>query len=319
MMFERVPRTVSCFAMALTACAAFSWTAAANTITIAAGPELGAYSSVATALKVLVNNAKVLGKDRLSVVPTDGSVANLKGLRAGRYQLAIVQTDQALDAFNGTGALAGEGPFTHLRAVLGLHGEALALVVRKDAGIRSLDDLKGKTVDAGLDDSGQRAVSLELLQKYGATIAATNGKTGTAGLCEGTLDGALFLMGQPSTRIADALWRCHAHLVPVGGSVVEEILQQRPALYPTVIPGGLYPFEPNDVPAIGVRAILVTRDDVGGKTVGALVGAVLRDPWLFRNLDPVLSSVTDADLVPHAEPLPLHTAAARAFEKAKLK
>ena len=48
--------------------------------------------------------------------PSEGSVANIAGLRDGSLELAIVQSDVQAEALAGTGAFAAAGPFAEPRA-----------------------------------------------------------------------------------------------------------------------------------------------------------------------------------------------------------
>jgi uncharacterized protein len=293
--------------------------AEARTITIASGPELGAYYPVANALKLMVKPSGELKKDRLTVTATEGSVENLKGLRAGRYQLAIVQADQALAAFEGKGAMKGDGPFTGLRLVLGLHTESMALVVRKDSGITSLDGIKGKTIDAGGEESGQYPLGARLVREFGGTLpsSAKAAGRGVAGLCAKAIDGAFFLMGNPNTTVVNALWRCDARLVPVDGPAVDAISAEFPPMAATIIPGGLYPSEPKDIRTLGVKSVLVARSDTPSAVVRAIVASVTADPWLLRNLDPALFTLDDAGLTAPVGAIPRHEAVDAALAATK--
>lgn len=285
-------------------------------VVLAAGSELGAYFSVAAALKLTVADAKAMTADQIAVTATPGSVANIQGLRKGRYDLAIVQEDVAEDAFRGAGPFASEGAWDGLRTVMRFHKEALVLIARRDAKITKLADLKGKRVAAGPEGSGARPVADRILAGLGGVKRVETGRDiGVRALCRGEADAAFFVIGQPSALMVDVLPRCKARLVPIEGTVAEAITQSMPAFQPVTIPGRLYPSQPKDVKTLGVDAVLVARSDLDDETAATLVGAVRSDLWLFRNLHPVLSPIGDEELRPDTGGVPLHAGAARAFRQ----
>lgn len=289
-------------------------------ITVGAGSKLGAYYPVATAIELAVGQAKTLKAQPFRILPTQGSIDNLKGVRTGLYQFAIVQADQALDAFQGKGALGADGPFSKLRVVLGLHTEVMVLLARKDDGIATLADIKGRLIDAGGSENGQFPIASSLVKTLNANLLPPKTKLaerGEAGLCDHKIDGAFFITGQPATRIASTLWRCHAQIIPIDGPLADTVIHDHEPLFATTIPGGLYPSEPNDVRTIGVKALLVTREDTPDAAVAGIVKGVLADTSLLRNLDPVLYGLTDADLDPRGRSIPAHNAATKAFEAAR--
>lgn len=100
----------------------------------------GVYFPVGVSLCRLVNQHRRETGLRCAARPTDGSVANIAGLRDGRLELAIVQSDVQAQAVAGAGAFADRGPFDGLRAVMALHPEPLTLVARADAGIAGVED-----------------------------------------------------------------------------------------------------------------------------------------------------------------------------------
>lgn len=285
---------------------------------IAAGSEVGAYFPVAGALKLLLADGKGGDKPRLLPVATAGAVENLEGLRARRFDFALVQADQLFDAFQGRGAFAVAGPATDLRTVLALHGESLALLARPGAKIKGLEDLAGKKVDLGAAGSGGRAVAESLtagLPKGGVKPTALSMGETAAALCGKKVDAAFMMVGHPSAALLDGVTRCKNKLVPVTGPAVDKLLAANPGLAAVDVPAKIYPGIAKTVSTVGTRAVLVTRADVDSATVGAVVQAARGGFDVLRMLHPALYSLTDvASLRPISGAVPLHGAAEAAFD-----
>lgn len=134
----------------------------AEEIAIGTASRAGVYFQVGQAICRLLNAETAQHGVVCKALPTDGSIDNLRQIRAAKRQLGIVQSDWQYHAVNGTGTFEAAGPDTDLRALFSVHGESFTVVARRDAGIESFDDLKGKRVNIGNPGSGQRA-TLEVL------------------------------------------------------------------------------------------------------------------------------------------------------------
>ena len=87
------------------------------------------------------------------VKSTAGSAANLRLLSDNYIELGIAQADLIEDAYYGKGTFHS-GKYRGYKAVASLYPEACQIVVRKDSDITSLDDLEGKNVSVGEEESG---------------------------------------------------------------------------------------------------------------------------------------------------------------------
>ena len=103
----------------------------------------------------------------VEIKTTAGSAANLRLLTGEYLQLAIAQGDLAQDAYDQTGIFADEEETRGFGAVAALYTEACQIVVRADADIQSVEDLQGKTVSIGAEESGSEQNALQILAAYG--------------------------------------------------------------------------------------------------------------------------------------------------------
>lgn len=83
----------------------------------------------------------------------------------------VSEADLATATYYGTDE-NGES-YQGYRVLAGLYTEACQIVVRKDSGIKSLDDLQGKTVSVGESESGTERNALQILQVSGLASPIT--------------------------------------------------------------------------------------------------------------------------------------------------
>jgi TRAP transporter TAXI family solute receptor len=72
----------------------------------------------------------------------NGSVANVRSVAGGRLESGFAQSDVAHWAFTGRGVFADAAPLDNLRAIAALYPETVHVVARREAGIRSVRDLR---------------------------------------------------------------------------------------------------------------------------------------------------------------------------------
>jgi hypothetical protein len=195
-----------------------------------------------------------------SAETTEGSIANIEGLRAGEFDMVLVQSDWQFHAYQGDGPFAPVGPYRDLRAVFSLHPEPLTVVARADSGIDTVADLRGKRVNIGNPGSGQRATTDALMAANGWTMAdfaqasELPSDQQAAALAADRVDAIVFTVGHPAGEIWDATKSTAGQFVPITGPAVERLVTDSPYYTKAVIPGGLYRGNDDPTPTFGVRA-----------------------------------------------------------------
>lgn len=285
------------------------------------GNVAGVYFPVGIALCRLVNQHRHDTGLRCAAEISDGSVANIDALRAGRNDLGIVQSDTQETALRGTEGFAPVGPFSDLRAVMSLFPEPLVIVARPDAGVKSLDDLKGKRVSIGNPGSGQRVLMDVLMAKLGWTLETFGAvseippETLATALCSGQIDAFVFAIGQPALVIQEATNQCGAVLSGATGPEVDALVAGDPAYFATTVPGGLYAGNPTDIKTFGTEATLVTRANVPDDVIYQIVKSIFDDFDTLTNLNPVLSGLDPKLMVHQSLTAPLHPGAERYYRE----
>lgn len=197
-----------------------------------------------------------------TAVSSNGSVANINAVKSGGLEAGFTQSDVAYWAYTGTGLYDGKGKVEDLRLIATLYPETVHLVARKDAGIKSVADLKGKRVSLDEPGSGTIVDARIVLAAYGMTekdVKAEYLKPGPAGdrLKDGALDAYFFVGGYPTGAVSELASTNGISLVPIEGPEMEKILTDYSFFAKDTVPADTY----KDVPAtntISVAAQLVT-------------------------------------------------------------
>ena len=148
-------------------------------------------------------------------------------------------------AYTGTGLYEGKPKIQDLRLIATLYPETIHLVARKDAGIKSVSDLKGKRVSLDEPGSGTIVDARLVLGAYGLTekdIRPEYLKPGPAGerLRDGQLDAYFFVGGYPTGAISELATSSGITLVPIAGPEADKLLSEYKFFAKDTVPAGVY-------------------------------------------------------------------------------
>ena len=206
---------------------------------------------------------------------TAGSAANLRLLTGEYLQLAIAQADLAQDAYDQTGIFADEEESRGFGAVAALYTETCQVVVRADSEIRTVEDLQGKTVSIGAEESGSEQNAMQILSAYGlndklVSMVNLNYEDAEAQLKAGKIDAVFITAGAPSPVLAELAGECGIRLLNVDGAAAQRLISTYSAYSMVTLPAGTYSGQTEDVQTVGVKAVLLASDELPAKQVQKL-------------------------------------------------
>ena len=295
---------------------------AAEFVTIGTGGVTGTYYPTGGAICRLVNKYKKETKIRCSVESTGGSVYNINTIKNGELDFGIAQSDVVYQASKGTGKFEGK-KVPKLKSVMAIYPELLTLVTRKDANINTLADVKGKRINLGNPGSGNEATALTLFAESGikksdlSFAGALKASEMPDALRDNKIDGYFYMVGHPTANIKDASNSVDVKITPLAGANVDGLIKKYPYFAKADVPGGIYKGNPEGTPTFGVKAVLVTSDDVSEKAVYTVVKAILENFDKFKKLHPAYANITKESLLDGLS-APLHEGAKKYFKEAGL-
>lgn len=232
--------SVLCLLGGLVGCSALRGTWNEGRYEIAGGGRAGVYYSygdhLATALSANLGAS-------ITVVETNGSVENLLRIGEGRALLGFAQSDTAADAVAGVGAFSERLP---IRAVANLYDEYVHLVVRADSDILGIDDLAGRRISLGAENSGVNVVATRILDAAGVPAdTVQNPQLGLASSIEAMedaeIEGFFWIGGLPTPGIEQLTDRTPIRLLSIEAGIVEQVNAEHAGVYRLAeFPSGVY-------------------------------------------------------------------------------
>jgi TRAP transporter TAXI family solute receptor len=246
-------------------------------------------------------------------------VATLEDLQRGTADFGLSLADVGYLAFAGQLEDHAER-LDRLRGVAVLEMAAIHLLVRPEAGIRQVADLRGRSVGIGPPDSGTQIGANLVLGAFGVDLDTIRVEplpfpTALARLDAQQLHAMFFTVSDPATLVAAAT-AGGAQLLPLDGPPVDRLLQQYRFLQLARIPGGIYAGHPDPIRTVGVAKVLLCRRDLSDDEVYDFTRR------LFAVLPLIAPSLgeTRFSALEHAPatPVPLHAGAARFYREREL-
>ncbi|KQY19895.1 TAXI family TRAP transporter solute-binding subunit [Rhizobium sp. Root482] len=307
--------TVLAGALALSTVLGTASAKAEEFINVLTGGTSGVYYPLGVAL------SKIYGDNiegaRTQVQATKASVENLNLLQAGRGEIGFSLGDSVQMAWEGNTEAGFPGKLDKLRGIAAIYPNYIQIVASQESGVKTLADLKGKSLSVGAPKSGTELNARAILKAAGMSYDDL-GKTEYLPFAESVelmknrqIDATLQSAGVGVASIRDLSTSVKINVVSVPKETVEKI--GAPYL-PVEIPAGTYEGQTEAVPTAAVGNFLITHDGVSDET------AYQMTKLLFENL-PALSAAhaaakaIDVKKAIEGMPVPLHPGAERYYKE----
>lgn len=210
-----------------------------TSLTFGTGGEAGTYYAYGGVLSQYVTNSSDLS---VTAVTSGGSKANIEDMTAGDVQLGFVQSDVMSYAYNGVNLF--EAAVEGFSVVAAMYMEQVQIVTL-DGSIKSVADLKGKTVSIGAAGSGVYFNAIDCLGVYGLTesdikpVYQSFGDSAES-LQDGKIDAAFIVAGAPTTAISSLAATKNVYLVGFDAKHIADLIALSPYYSAFTIPADTY-------------------------------------------------------------------------------
>jgi uncharacterized protein len=284
-------------------------------INVLTGGTSGVYYPLGVAIgKIFTDNIPDV---KTQVQATKASVENLILLQQGRGEIAFTLGDSLKAAWEGDEEAGFKARLDKLRTIGAIYPNYIQIVATADSGIKTLADLRGKSLSVGAPKSGTELNSRAILAAAGLSYKDI-GKVEYLPFAESVdlmknrqLDATLQSAGLGVASLKDLSTSTEISVVSVPKEVVDKI---GPPFVSVMIPANTYTGQDKDVPTAAVINYLVTSSAVSDDL------AYRMTKLIFESLPELANSHAAGKEIRLAtaalgSPVPLHPGAIRYFRE----
>jgi len=254
---------------------------------------------------------------KTQVQATKASVENLILLQQGRGEIAFTLGDSLKAAWEGDAEAGFKTKLDKLRTIGAIYPNYIQIVATADSGIKTLADLRGKSLSVGAPKSGTELNSRAILAAAGLSYKDI-GKVEYLPFAESVdlmknrqLDATLQSAGLGVASLKDLSTSTEISVVSVPKEVVDKI---GPPFVSVMIPANTYTGQDKDVPTAAVINYLVTSSAVSDDL------AYQMTKLIFESLPELANSHAAGkeirlETAALGSPVPLHPGAIRYFRE----
>ena len=279
-------------------------------LTFGTGGDSGTYYAYGSVLAQYVSNNTDYS---VTAVTSGGSQANIEDMASGDIQLGFSQSDVMSYAYKGTRLFSDA--VDSFSVVAALYMEQVQIVTTNPE-IKTVADLKGKTVSMGAAGSGTYYNALDVLEVYGLSEADVTPVYQSFGdsaesLKDGKIDAAFIVAGAPTNAITDLSTAKQAYIVSIEDEYVDKLIASSPYYSKAVIPAATYGTDA-DATTVAVAAMVLANDKVSDDAVYAFVSTI------FNNAEQIQHGKAedlDVQFASSIQDVPFHKGAAKFYEE----
>ncbi len=214
----------------------------------------------------------------VTAVSTAASKANIQSIGDGDYQMGFTQSDVMSYAWEGSRSFEQDGPSRDFRVMGALYAETVQLITMKE-DIKSVEDLRGKSVSIGAPGSGVYFNAVDVLEGAGLglddiKVQYQSFDDSKEALKDGQIDAAFLVAGAPTSAITELATTNGVFLIPINGELRDQIMAENPFYAPIQIPADTYPGQSEAIDTITVKATMIVDASLDEEAVYQLTAAI---------------------------------------------
>jgi TRAP transporter TAXI family solute receptor len=284
-------------------------------INVLTGGTSGVYYPLGVAIGKIYSD-RIAGV-KTQVQATKASVENLILLQQGRGELAFALGDSLKAAWEGDEEAGFKSKLDRLRTIGAIYPNYIQIVATADSGIRTLADLRGKSLSVGAPKSGTELNSRAILAAAGLSYKDI-GRVEYLPFAESVdlmknrqLDATLQSAGLGVASLKDLSSSAEIVVVSVPKAIVDKI---GPPFVAAKIPANTYTGQDKDVPTAAVVNYLVTSSDVSDDLAYQMTKLIFESLPELANSH-VAGKEIRLEQAANGGPVPLHPGAIRYYRE----
>ncbi|WP_245864238.1 TAXI family TRAP transporter solute-binding subunit [Fredinandcohnia onubensis] len=257
---------------------------------------------------------------RVNAQASNGGVDNLNQLKEGEAHISFATSGIIWEAYNGERGFK-DRKYEDVRIVAGLYYNPNQFVVREDAGIESVGDLKGKKFAPGSTGSTPEVESSIILPAYGINYpddinANFVGFTEAIDLMRNKqIDGALIQAGLPTAAVTEMTSTADGKLIGIEPEIRKQLMEEYPWYSEMTIPAGTYENQKEDVDTLAIKMMLIADASVDEETIYQMTKVFWENLDQLETTHAIVKQMEIENAVTELAGIPLHDGAKRYYEE----
>jgi len=292
--------------------------AGAQELRLATGPIGGSWYPLGGAIAELMKQKAGVN---VTVSP-GGGVANVLAIETGIADLGFGNTASTVDG------VMGRDPFKskteNTRYVSTLYRQFFQIVVREDSGIKSVTDLKGKSIGPGPRGFTGEQIARHVLQVYGLSYKDMSkvhhiGYSDAISLMrDGHLTAFMPITTIPASSIMDVASSHNIRLLSIPEEKVRELRKINSGYVRYVIPKGTYQRQNEDLVTVGTFTDLLVSAKVSDDVVYKLTRALVENKERLSAVVKEIATTQPKEMAPDLD-VPYHPGALKYWREIKVR
>jgi uncharacterized protein len=284
-------------------------------INVLTGGTSGVYYPLGVAIGKIYSDK--IANVKTQVQATKASVENLVLLQQGRGEIAFALGDSLKAAWDGDAEAGFKKKMDRLRTIGAIYPRYIQIVATSDSGIKTLADLKGKSLSVGAPKSGTELNSRAILSAAGMSYKDI-GKVEYLPFAESVdlmknrqLNATLQSAGLGVASLKDLSTSTDITVVSVPKEIVDKI---GPPFMAATIPANTYTGQDKDIPTAAVANFLVTSSAVSDDLAYQMTKQIFESLPELANAH-VAGKDIRLETAASGSPVPLHPGAIRYYKE----
>ncbi len=291
---------------------------AKTTINIPTAATTGALYPLGSSIATLWNEK--VPNIRANAQASNGGIENLNLLQQGEAQVSFAVVSNVYQSYHGEEKFEGRAN-EKLRIIAGLYYNPNQVVVSKNSGIESFDQIAGKSFATGAPGSTTEDESK--LHLTAAGIAYPDGiKAQFIGFTEAIdlmrnkqLDGAWIMAGIPTAAVTEMTTTADGRLVAIPDDIIAKLQANYPWYAKYLIPANTYSGQSEEVQTTAIKMAMFTTADLSEEVVYELTKAFWKNIQLLQESNASLKSVSVENAITDLAEIPLHDGAIKYYKE----
>ncbi|MFU2016055.1 TAXI family TRAP transporter solute-binding subunit [Peribacillus butanolivorans] len=284
-----------------------------------AAPQTGSWYPMAVGITELMKKNQPNLK-QVSIEP-GGGVANIVAINGGLGEIGFSQAMPTVDG------IAGNPPFKekaeNIKYVASLFPHITQIVVLKDSGIKSIKDVKGKTINVGQKGLLTEEVARRILESYDMTyddmgsVQNLSFADSVEQMKDGRIDLMFWTVPLPFSVLTDLSQSKDIKLLSLPNDKIKELTERNQGLVKATIPEGVYKGVDYEVQTIQSPLVVIANKNTSEDLVYEFTKTLYDNLEELKKIDPALESVNPEDL-PKDIGAPFHPGAEKFYKEQQL-